>query len=246
MRIKLSIYKNLHIAKIAELYHKRNSYYDLDFDLFFGIFFAYVHHLLSAYRLYYVSVHTFQRTGGYPMTVNGSSLMSSMYQMSSNSPVQSQSGASGMQSTSGASSQAGYANSMQQALSGLMNTLDTNKDGTIDQSEFTQAVQNLSQKTNQTYDAQAAFQNLDKNQNGSLSSDELLSAMQQAREKNTHHHHHEQSSTQADTTTAQNSATNDTQNGSTSSNIQNVLLQKILSAYGSSSTLTTPSTSLTA
>ncbi|MGD9970250.1 MAG: hypothetical protein AB7S65_07310 [Sulfuricurvum sp.] len=165
------------------------------------------------------------------MTIDSSSWLSSLYSSNySNGSVQSSSGASGMggaQSSSGASGQASspdYTQVLQQAVSGLMSALDTNNDSTISQSELAQGLQSLSQNTSTSYDAQSAFKILDSNGNGSVTSGELLDALQQSRGQNT-----------------QNS-------NNTASNMQDVLLQRILSAYQNSadSISTGSSTLLTA
>ncbi|MDD2368682.1 MAG: hypothetical protein PHQ90_05215, partial [Sulfuricurvum sp.] len=78
------------------------------------------------------------------MTINSGSVWATPSQSYSGNNVQSQSSASGMAPTD-------YSAVMLQAGNTLIAALDTDKSGTIDKTEFSQAAQALSQKTGNTY-----------------------------------------------------------------------------------------------
>jgi glucan biosynthesis protein len=168
------------------------------------------------------------------MTVNGSSIMASQAYTSSN--VQAQSGASGYASQG---SSVDYSAMAQQ----LMTTMDTNKNGTIDKTEFSQAAQALAKNANNSSSSNvdAAFAKMDTNGDGQISSDEMLAALKQAstQTQGKHHHggHHHtdtDASTSASDSTAQSTQANASTQPSTMSNLQKSLFNKIMAAYGSS------------
>ena len=160
------------------------------------------------------------------MTINGGSVWATPAHSYSGNNVQSQSSASGMAPSD-------YSAVMQQAGNTLIAALDTDKSGTIDKTEFSQAAQALSQKTGNTYNADSAFSAIDKNSDGSLSVDELLNALKQARSQNSHHHglHKTDTTSSAEQTASSTSVTASATDTSGSSKLQSILMQKILSAY---------------
>jgi hypothetical protein len=170
------------------------------------------------------------------MTVNSSSMMAS--QMYANKNVQAQSGASGYASQ-GAS--ADFSAIAQQ----LMSTMDTNKSGSIDKTEFSQAAQALAKNANNSSSSNvdAAFAKMDTNNDGQLSSDEMMAAMKQAsaQTQGKHHgghHHHTASSTSTSDSTSQSSQTNTSTQASTMNDLQKSLFNKIMSAYSNSAPTT--------
>jgi hypothetical protein len=196
---------------------------------------------------------------GDTMTINGGSSWAA---------VSSQSyGKGNVQSQSGASGKADYTSMMQQASDALLSTLDTDKSGTIDKAEFSQAAQALADKTGKSYnDAGTVFNTIDKNNDGSISADELLSALQQSKSKQahgTHHHHHkmEATDTSAQSAVNANSAAASAQSGSTAdsaqasnsseetasfSKMQMALLQRVMAAYSSNAPASSSTTLATA
>lgn len=172
------------------------------------------------------------------MTVNGSSMTAS--QAYANRNVQAQSGASGY-ANQGASTD--FSAMAQQ----LMSTMDTNKSGTIDKAEFSQAAQALAKNANNSSSSSvdAAFSKMDANGDGQISSDEMMNAMKQASTKIHHHHHHadtdgsnaSQQATQSDSSTQTSSSANE---------MQKFLFNKIMAAYGSTTATTGSTTNLSA
>lgn len=153
------------------------------------------------------------------MTI-GNSLSSSSY---SSSNVHSQSGASGI-----SSSAQSYSNVASQMAASLMTSMDTNKDNSIDQSEFKSAIDALSgNASSSSSNADKIFSALDTNKDGTISSDELLSALQQSQSSN---------DTAATKVSTQKSI----------EDLQSNLLQKILAAYGNTDTTSSATTTLTA
>lgn len=167
------------------------------------------------------------------MTVSNNSMMAS--QMYANKDVQAQSGASG--TWNGASQAAGM--DFSAIAQQLMTTMDTNKSGTLDKAEFSQAAQALAKNSGKTDTSgiDAAFAKMDANGDGSISSDEMLNAIKQAttqaQAQKTHHHH--QASTSATDGTSQVAQANSTTQASSPANeMQKNLFNKIMAAYGSS------------
>lgn len=175
------------------------------------------------------------------MTVNGNSMMASYAsQVYSNKNVQSQSGASGYASTGSTDAPQSFDAIAQQ----LMSALDTNKSGSIDKTEFSQAAQALSNNSANSSKVDAAFAKVDQNGDGQISSDEFLSAMKQAATAQTQKHHHHRSAEN----TANSSAQSNQSNASTSSlsDMQKNLLTKIMAAYGNSTAAIGTTTNLSA
>jgi Ca2+-binding EF-hand superfamily protein len=177
---------------------------------------------------------------GDSMTINSGSVWATPSQSYSGNSVQSQSSASGMAPTD-------YNAVMQQAGNTLIAALDTDKSGTIDKTEFSQATQALSQKTGNTYNADSAFSAIDKNSDGSLSVDELLNALKQARAQNSHHRGlHKTDATSSAEQTAGSTTESASADTSDSSKLQAILMQRILSAYTGNGDTTSSKTLATA
>ena len=172
---------------------------------------------------------------GDTMTINGGSAWATSSQSSKVGCAQGQSGVNSTDSTDNFSSM------MQQVADTLMATLDTNKDGAIDKTEFSQASEALSQKTGNTYNADSAFSAIDKNGDQSMSVDELLGALKQSRGK---HGHANQPKTDSADVAQQLSQATTAPDDSSSSKMQTALLQRILSAYTNGSDAATASTTL--
>jgi hypothetical protein len=175
------------------------------------------------------------------MNINSGSLWATPTQSYGSSSVQGQSGASG-------TAQTDYSTVMQQAGNSLIATLDTDKSGTIDKAEFSQAAQALAEKTGKTYNADTAFSAIDKNSDGSISADELLNALKQAQSQQSHGHHPSKidataSALQSATDSAQ---TADSSTQTSLSKMQTALLQRIMAAYTSNSTSSNSTTLATA
>ena len=178
------------------------------------------------------------------MTVNGSSIMASQAYTSSN--VQAQSGASGYASQG---SSVDYSAMAQQ----LMTTMDSNKNGTIDKTEFSQAAQALAKNANNSSSSNvdAAFAKMDTNGDGQISSDEMLAAMKQAsaQTQGKHHHgghHHTDTSASTSDSTVQSTQASASTQPTTMSNLQKSLFNKIMAAYGNSALSLSTGTSTTA
>lgn len=176
------------------------------------------------------------------MTVNGSSIMASQ-QMYANRSVQAQSGASGYASQGTSADFSAIANE-------LMSTMDTNKSGSIDKAEFSQAAQALAKNSNNSSSSNVdtAFAKMDTNGDGQISSDEMLAAMKQAssQTQGKHHHgHHHHTDTSASTSNAQSSQSSSSQ-ASTMNDLQKSLFSKIMAAYGNSSSAMGTMTNLSA
>lgn len=180
------------------------------------------------------------------MTVSNNSMMAS--QMYANRDVQAQSGASG--TWNGASQGAGM--DFSAIAQQLMTTTDTNKSGTLDKAEFSQAAQALAKNSGKTDTSgiDAAFAKMDTNGDGSISSDEMLNAIKQAttqtQAQKTHHHHHQASASATDGTSqvAQENLT--TQASSPANEMQKNLFNKIMAAYGSSTAVVGTNANLSA
>ncbi len=175
------------------------------------------------------------------MTVSGSSIMAS--QVYANRNVQAQSGASGYASQ-GAS--ADFSAIAQQ----LMSTMDTNKSGSIDKAEFSQAAQALAKNANNSSsNVDAVFGKMDTNGDGQISSDEMMAALKQAstQTQGKHHHgghHHIDAS--ASNSVSQSTQTNSSTQGSNVSDLQKSLFNKIMAAYGNSASTTGTTTNISA
>jgi|GEM_PF-1891537 len=176
------------------------------------------------------------------MTISNNSMMAS--QMYANKEVQAQSGASG--TWTGASQGAGM--DFSAIAQQLMTTMDTNKSGTLDKAEFSQAAQALSKSSGKTDTSgvDAAFAKMDANGDGQISSDEMMAAIKQAttqaQTQKPHHHHHQASESATDGTQANSS----TQASSPTNEMQKNLFNKIMAAYGSSTTTAGTTTNISA
>ncbi|MDD5053388.1 MAG: EF-hand domain-containing protein [Sulfuricurvum sp.] len=164
------------------------------------------------------------------MTINGGSVWATSTQSYSGGNVQSQSSASAMAPTN-------YSSMMQEAGNALIASLDTNNNGTIDKTEFSQAAEALAQKTGNTYNTDTAFSAIDKNSDGSISADELMNALKQSQAQR-ENKKHTASSTQQSSQTLQTTTASATDT-SGAAKLQSILMDRILSAYAS--TATTPS-----
>ncbi|MDD2828466.1 MAG: EF-hand domain-containing protein [Sulfuricurvum sp.] len=171
------------------------------------------------------------------MTINSNSMMAS--QMYANRNVQAQSGASGYASQ-GTDATLSFDAIAQQ----LMSTLDTNKNGTIDKTEFSQAAQALAQNsTANTNNVDSAFGKLDKNGDSSISADELMNALKQTLNETQKKHHHQASTTN---TTSPATSSNESATSASTNDMQKVLFNKIMAAYSSTPTVSGSTTNLTA
>lgn len=172
------------------------------------------------------------------MTVNSNTMMAS--QMYANKNVQAQSGASGY-----ASQSTDATSSFDAIAQQLMSTLDTNKNGTIDKTEFSQAAQALAQNsTANTSNTDSAFGKLDKNGDSSISADELMNAIKQAVNDTQKKHHRHQASTANTTSSA--TSSNESATSASTNDMQKVLFNKIMAAYSSTPTVSGSTTNLTA
>lgn len=176
------------------------------------------------------------------MTVSGSSMMAS--QVYANRNVQAQSGASGYASQ-GAS--ADFSAIAQQ----LMSTMDTNKSGSIDKAEFSQAAQALAKNANNSSSSNvdAAFGKMDANGDGQISSDEMMAALKQASTQTQGKHHHgghHHTDTSASNSTSQSTQTNSSTQASNVSDLQKSLFNKIMATYGTSASTIGTSTNISA
>lgn len=173
------------------------------------------------------------------MTINGGTAWAAATQSYGKGSIQGQSGASGTASND-------YTSMLQQATDTLMSSLDSDKSGTIDKAEFSQAAQALSEKTGKTYnDASSVFGSIDSNNDGAISADELMKALQQSQGKHAHGGHHRPKPEALDTTAQ--STTNTTQNTSEESSLskmQTALLARVMTAYSTNSAATSSSTTL--
>ncbi len=151
--------------------------------------------------------------------------------ISNNMGIQSQSGASGYAPTQGAG--------QTQAVQQLMSTMDTNKSGSIDKAEFSQASQTLAKNASNASSSSidAAFGKIDTNGDGQISADEFMSAMKQATAQNETqkpHHHHSEASASNSSVPQTDQSSSPTQASSSMNEMQKNLFNKIISAYGTS------------
>lgn len=169
------------------------------------------------------------------MTINGGASWAASSQSYGKGSVQGQSGASGAASTD-------YTSMLQQAADTLMSTLDTDKSGTIDKAEFSQAAQTLADKTGKSYnDASSVFGSVDSNNNGAISADELMKALQQSQSKQAHGHHRPKP--ESLDLPSESSAQSTSEEATSLSKMQTALLQRIMEAY-STNTASSASTTL--
>ncbi|MBV5348302.1 EF-hand domain-containing protein [bacterium] len=179
------------------------------------------------------------------MTVTNNSMMAS--QMYANKDVQTQSGASGAWTGASQSTTMDFSAIAQQ----LMSAIDTNKSGSLDQAEFSQASQTLAKSSGKTDTSgvDAAFGKMDSNGDGSISSDEMLNAIKQATaqtQTQKKHHHHQANANATDGTSQVAQANSSTQASSPANEMQKNFFNKIMAAYGSSTTTAGATTDLSA
>lgn len=172
------------------------------------------------------------------MTINSNSMMAS--QMYANKNVQAQSGASGY-----ASQGTDATSSFDAIAQQLMSTLDTNKNGTIDKTEFSQAAQALAQNsTANTNNVDSAFGKIDKNGDSNISANELMNVLQQSLNETQKKHHQHQANTANTTSPA--TSSNESATSASTNDMQKVLFNKIMAAYSSTPTISGSTTNLTA
>lgn len=155
------------------------------------------------------------------MNVNSSGVSSYWAQMQSNSKVQSQSSASGM------APKGDYGSLMQQIDASVMSMLDTNQNGSIDKTEFSDMAKQLSQGQSVSSNTDKAFAAIDSNGDGSITADELMKMLEQL---STKHKAHKMSARAQESIINQTTQTNEE---SSTHNMQSVLMKNILSAYSS-------------
>ncbi|MFA6144587.1 MAG: EF-hand domain-containing protein [Sulfurimonas sp.] len=185
------------------------------------------------------------------MTVNSNAMMASYASQinsntNSNSKVQSQSGASGTWTGNTQSTSPDFSAIAQQ----FMALLDTNKSGSIDKTEFSQAAQALSKNSANSTQVDNAFSKIDGNSDSQISSDEMLTALKDAMTAQAQtqkgHHQHQASANPADLTSQLTQSTTSTQQSSPANEMQKVLFNKIMAAYGSSTATTGSTTNISA
>ena len=178
------------------------------------------------------------------MTVSNNSMIAS--QMYANKDVQAQSGASGTWTGASQSTTMDFSAIAQQ----LMSAIDANKSGTLDKTEFSQAAQTLAKSSGKTDTSgvDTAFSKMDSNGDGSISSDEMLNAIKQAtnQAQTQKKHHHQQAKNATDGTSQVAQANSSTQASSPANEMQKNLFNKIMAAYGSSTTTAGANTSILA
>lgn len=176
------------------------------------------------------------------MTINGGTAWAATVQSYGKGSVQDQSGASQSASTD-------YTSMFQQATDMLLSSLDSDKSGTIDKAEFSQAAQALSEKTGKTYnDANSVFGSIDSNSDGAISADELMKALQQSKGKHAHGGHHRPKPDVLDTTAQSATAetAQSTSEESSLSKIQMALLERVMAAYSTDNAASSSKTLATA
>lgn len=175
------------------------------------------------------------------MTVNSSSIMAS--QMYANRSVQAQSGASGYASQSSSTDFSAIANE-------LMTTMDTDKSGSVDKAEFSQAAQALAKNANNSSSSSidTVFAKMDTNGDGQISSDEMMAAMKQASSQTQakHHHGHHHHSDATASNSSQSTQVESSAQMSNATDLQKSLFNKIMAAYGNSSSMMGTMTNLSA
>ena len=152
------------------------------------------------------------------------------------------------QSQSTVSSSSSFTAMMQQLADQLMTSVDTNKDGSIDKTEFSTAAQQLSQNpatantdTSAT-NLEKVLNSLDANGDGNITSSELMSALENSTQQLSqssgvhHHHHHSQSGASAsqDPTASATSSTTAQSTTPSTNSLQSLLMKNVLSAYNTS------------
>lgn len=175
------------------------------------------------------------------MTVSNNFMMAQ--QLYANKEGQSKNQVNDHSADQGADAVASFSDIAQQMLS----ILDTNKSGSIDKSEFSQAAQALAKSSGKsdTTGIDAAFAKADSNNDGQISSDEFLNALKLAADQTQkkHHGHQRHSDTTASNVLPQ---AESTQPSSPMNVMQKNLLDKIMAAYSTSTTVTGSTTNISA
>ncbi|MDQ1298015.1 MAG: hypothetical protein QG558_554 [Campylobacterota bacterium] len=127
----------------------------------------------------------------------------------------------------------------------MLAILDTNKSGSIDKSEFSLTAQALAKSSGKTDTSgiDAAFAKADSNNDGQISSDEFMNALQQAADqtqKKRHRHQHHSDVTASNKLPQAES----TQSSSPMNEMQKNLLDRIIAAYGESTAVTGSTTNI--
>jgi len=164
------------------------------------------------------------------MNINSAAQSSYLAQMQSHSKVQSQSAASEMAPETGT-----IGSVMQQINNQFMSLLDTNKNGSIDKAEFSDAAKKLAQSASSATgsttgsNVSKAFNSIDKDGDGSINENELMEALKQALTKK---------KSDAMSARIDNSNVNQTPSSTPSAdiatntnNLQSTLMKNVLSAY---------------
>ncbi|MDD5211459.1 MAG: EF-hand domain-containing protein [Sulfuricurvum sp.] len=129
----------------------------------------------------------------------------------------------------------------------MMAILDTNKSGSIDKSEFSQAAQALAKSSGKTDTSgvDTAFTKADSNNDGQISSDEFMNALKQAADQTQkkHHRHQQQPDVTASNILPQ---AESNQPSSPMNEGQKNLLNKIMAAYSTPTTVTGSTTNISA
>ncbi|MDO8454665.1 MAG: EF-hand domain-containing protein [Sulfurimonas sp.] len=169
------------------------------------------------------------------MTISNNSMMSSYAsQISNNKNVQSQSGASGNATQSMDGSKAFDAIAQM-----LMTALDTNKTGTIDKTEFSEASKILA-KSQSSENMDNAFGKIDADSNGQISSDEFMNALKELNNKKEQHKFHaDKNSLDSSLLSQQTDQLIQQPSSQTQTNeMQKTLFDKIKAAYANTATTT--------
>lgn len=129
----------------------------------------------------------------------------------------------------------------------MMSLLDTNKSGSIDKSEFSQAAQALAKSSGKTDTTgiDAAFANADSNSDGQISSDEFMNALKLATgqmQKKQHPNQHHSNPTASNVFEQIESI----QPSPLINGLQKNLLSKIMAAYSTPATLIGSTTNISA
>ena len=175
------------------------------------------------------------------MTVSNNFMMAQ--QLYTNKKGESNRGVSDFSPDQGAAAIPSFSDIAQQMLA----VLDTNKSGSIDKTEFSQAAQALAKSSGKadTTGVESAFANADANNDGQISSDEFMNALklatEQMQKKNQRHQYH--SDVTASNTLPQ---AESTQASTALNEMQKNLFNKVTAAYANPVSLTGLSTNISA
>lgn len=125
----------------------------------------------------------------------------------------------------------------------MLAILDTNKSGSIDKSEFSLAAQALAKSSGKTDTSgiDAAFARADPNNDGQISSDEFMNALQQAADQTQKKRHRHHSDATASNRLLQ---AESTQSSSPMNEMQKNLLDRIMAAYSEPTAVTGSTTNI--